>query len=170
MVNEVESALAGDLASHNIPGLTFTTNFLPADEVVIKANTKTTAASIASGPVPTPLMIESALAALKPKVAKTIASLGLAGGVALCHADSSLNITRREGDTAADSGGWSTVASRAAARPRQMVSTPVVQKAPSAFLALRKIKKKEEPEPVDDDWETAAEKIEDAPAEVPAES
>lgn len=170
MASEVESALASDLTSLTIPGLTFSTTFLPADEVVIKANTKTTAASIASGPAPTPLMIEAALAALKPKVAKTIASLSMAGGVALCHADASLNITRREGDAAADSGGWSTVASRAAARPRQMVSAPVVQKAPSSFLALRKIKKKEEPELVDDDWETAAEKIEDAPAEVPTSS
>ena len=164
MVNEVESALASDLSSHNIPGLTFSTNFLPADEVVIKVVTKTTVASIASGPAPTPLVIESTLAAIRPKVAKTISNLGIAGGVALCHADNSLNVTRREGDAAAGSGGWSTVASRAAARPRQLVTTPVVQKAPSSFLALRKIKKKEEPEPVEEDWEAAAKKLDDVPA------
>ncbi|KAJ9157374.1 NF-X1-type zinc finger protein NFXL1 [Pleurostoma richardsiae] len=169
-VDELNFALAADLAAAATagPALTFVTSFLPSDEVIIKAAPKSTVASVASAPAPpTPLSVESALAALKPKISKTASRLGLAGGVALCHADASLNVVRREGDSAAAAGGggWSTVASRAASRraaPATAVAAAAAErKAPSAFLALRKIRKKEESsEPLEEDWEAAADKLE----------
>lgn len=164
MINELDTALAADFAAASTglsSSLSFTTSFLPSDEVVIKTVAKTNLASIASSAAPTPMQIEAALAALKPKVAKAISSLALAGGVILCHADASLNILRRETDAAANSGGWSFVASRAAARPKQFVGTSVLgnKSLGSGFVALRKLKKKEEEEPVEEDWEDAAEKL-----------
>ncbi|ROW18208.1 hypothetical protein VPNG_00266 [Cytospora leucostoma] len=141
---EVDSAVAADCAAA-IPAehknnVTFKTLFLPTDEVLVKTTTKSTIASIASGAL-TPSQIESILTALKPKVAKKIASLGLAGGVALCAADASSNVTRREGDgSGGGSSGWSMVASRAAARPRQWAPAPVVNAKPgTGFLALRRL-------------------------------
>jgi transcriptional repressor NF-X1 len=148
-VEELESALAADLAAavpvEHKNNLTLTTSFLPTDEVLIKATTRTTAATIASGAL-APAQVESLLAALKPKVAKAIAADGLAaGGVVLCVADSTSvhHILRREGDGsgASGGGGWSQVASRAAARPRQWAAAPVIDaKVPgTGFVALRRL-------------------------------
>lgn len=153
---ELDSALAADLAAavpaEHKNNLTLTTSFLPTDEVLIRATTRTTAATIASGTL-TPAQVESLLTALKPKVAKAVAADGLAaGGVVLCAAavaaagpdpTSSPQILRREGDGSGGSGagGWSQVASRAAARPRQWAATPVIDaKVPgTGFVALRRL-------------------------------
>jgi transcriptional repressor NF-X1 len=147
-VEEIDLVLAADLAAAVPPehknNLTLTTSFLPTDEVLIKATTKTTAATIASGTL-NPAQVESLLAALKPKVAKAMSADGLAaGGVVLCAADpTSLHILRREGDGSGGSGagGWSQVASRAAARPRQWAAAPVIDaKVPgTGFVALRRL-------------------------------
>lgn len=148
-IEELDSALAADLAAavpaEHKNNLTLTTSFLPTDEVLIRATTKTTAATIASGTL-NPAQVESLLAALKPKVAKAIAADGLAaGGVVLCAvADAtSPHILRREGDGSGGSGagGWSQVASRAAARPRQWAAAPVIDaKVPgTGFVALRRL-------------------------------
>ncbi|KAK7741299.1 FKBP12-associated protein [Diaporthe eres] len=147
-IEELDSALAGDLAAavpaEHRNNLTFATSFLPTDEVLIRATTKTTAATIASGAL-APAQVESLLAALKSKVAKAVAADGLAaGGVVLCTADpTSLHVLRREGDGSGGSGGggWSQVARGAAARPRQWAAAPVIDaKVPGAgFVALRRL-------------------------------
>lgn len=154
-IEELDSALAADLAAavpaEHKNNLAFTTSFLPTDEVLIKATTKTTAATIASGTL-APAQVESLLAALKPKVAKAVAADGLAaGGVVLCTTDpTSLHVLRREGDGSGRSGGggWSQVASRAAARPRQWAAAPVIDaKVPgTGFVALRRLGAKKQAE------------------------
>lgn len=139
-VDEVESAIASDLKdlTSTHPILSFATSFLPTDEVLIKANTKATVASIASGTL-TPAQIDNMLTALKPKVAKAVAAHGLAAGVTLCTADpSATNIVRREG-SGEGSNGWSTVASRAAARPRTWAPAPVVEPKQTGFMTLRRL-------------------------------
>ncbi|KAI3401909.1 hypothetical protein diail_6468 [Diaporthe ilicicola] len=148
-IEELDSAVAADLAAavpaEHRNNLAFATSFLPTDEVLIKATTKTTVATIASGTL-TPAQVESLLTALKPKVAKAVAADGLvAGGVALCVADAtSLHVLRREGDGSGGNGGaggWSQVASRGAARPRQWAAAPVIDaKVPGTrFVALRRL-------------------------------
>lgn len=147
-LEELDSAVAADCAAAIPPehrnSVTFTTSFLPTDEVLIKTTTRTTIASVASGAL-TPAQLEGLLTALKARVAKAVSGRGLAGGVALCAADASSTVTRREGDGSGGGGpgGWSTVARSAAARPRQWAPAPVLggaAKAPgSGFLALRRL-------------------------------
>lgn len=149
-VDEVESAIASDLKdlTSTHPLLSFATSFLPTDEVLIKANTKATAASIASGTL-TPAQIDNMLTALKPKIAKAVVTAhGLAAGVTLCAADSSannINIVRREGSGEGSHNGWSTVASRAAARPRTWAPAPVVEPNQTGFMTLRRLGAKKKP-------------------------
>jgi transcriptional repressor NF-X1 len=188
-IDELDDAIAADLASAaaRLP-LTFTTSFLPSsEEIVIKATSKLTAAAIATSLAPTPQAIESTLSILKSAVARTVSRLGLvSGGVSLCHADGTGSITRREGDgpgagnavAAASTDGWSAVASRGswrrtAAGTNKTATAPAnlgEQRAPSAFVALRRLelkKKKAEKasrvvakeEPVEEDWLVAAEKL-----------
>ncbi|KAK4193410.1 hypothetical protein QBC35DRAFT_481511 [Podospora australis] len=176
-IEEINRALATELsaASRSGPALTFTTSFLPSEDVVIKAVPNFTAAAIATSLAPTPQAVESAVAALKPAVSKVITRLGMAKTVLLCHADSSMNVIRKEGDLAANTGGWSTVASswkrvaagKAPAAPAPAKSgTLALGRAGGAFVALRKLelKKKaaeeEKKEEVEEDWETAAAKLE----------
>lgn len=166
---ELDSALATDLTTASAStnnSLTFTTSFLPSsEEVLIKATAKTTIANIASGTL-NPSQVESLLTNLKSKILKAVSTSGLAAGVLLCHVaaaaaapsntttendnpalSSSLNTTniiRREGTRGGASsggpGGWSTVASRAAARPRMWApASPVVEVKPNGFVALRKL-------------------------------
>ncbi|KXJ95910.1 hypothetical protein Micbo1qcDRAFT_192794 [Microdochium bolleyi] len=163
-IEEVDKALKPDYAAH--PTVTFQTSFLPSEEVVIRG----------SGPW-LPTALENALSTLKTAATPKLKRLDLiksAGGVFLCHADSSLNIMRREdasGPGGRDAGGWSSVvAGKSAARPRQVVSSgPVLKPLRSKFIALRK--KPVEPEPVEDDWEAAADSMEgqgDGDGAVPA--
>lgn len=192
---ELDAALAADLgaaSSSTNNSLTFTTSFLPSsEEVLIRATTKTTIASIASGAL-NPAQVEALLTALKPKVMKAVSTNNLAANVILCHYAvappstaagventptisttsmpssenvNSNNIIRREGTTNWGSsaggggggggggpGGWNTVASRAAARPRTWApAAPVVEVKPNGFVALRKLgtlKKKPQQPPV----------------------
>lgn len=179
-IEEIDRALATEIAAAARSGLalTFVTSFLPSEDVIIKAVTKSTAAAIATSLVPPQQAVESAVSSLKPGVSKVISRLGLAKNVLLCHADSSLNILRREGDLAANTGGWSAVASRGSWK-RTVPGKPAAAapagggglalgRAGGAFVALRRLelkKKKEEEERkkevVEDDWEAAAEKLED---------
>lgn len=194
-IDELEQALTSDLAisSRSGPALTFSTTFLPSDEIIIKATPNLSAAAVATASSsPTPQTIESVLWTLKPAVARTISRLGLARAVSLCHADASLAITRKEGDGSGpggaglkDASGWSAVASRGSWRranpansaQQTATSTGGEQRAPSAFVALRRLelKKKEAQkereeeekkekeatgeEQVEEDWLTAAEKL-----------
>lgn len=156
-VEEIDSAIASDLKAltSSNPLLSFATSFLPTDEVLIKVNTTTTVASIASGTL-TPAQIDSMLTTLKPKIAKNVAGHGLAAGVTLCAADPSSKIVRREG-SGESSNGWSTVASRAAARPRTWAPTPVVEPKQTGFMTLRRLGAKKsaqaQPEPREEEME-----------------
>ncbi|TPX08900.1 uncharacterized protein E0L32_009604 [Thyridium curvatum] len=172
-------------------GLSFHTTFLPSDDkFVVKASAPgATAASVArSGPAPTPAGIETSLTALKPAVARAVAADKLAGSVTLCAVDDAGHVVRHEGDGSAGGAGsgWSAVAGRAAARPRAAPATGWAinsgGKLKSSFVALRKKAEmpreserererereeakakaaREQEEEVEEDWEDAAEKLED---------
>ncbi|KAL2023464.1 hypothetical protein VTK56DRAFT_2460 [Thermocarpiscus australiensis] len=169
-IDELDQALAADLGAAS--RLTFTTSFLPSEEIVIKATPLLTAAAVATSAL-TPQAVETTLSGLKPAVARTVSRLGLAGAVSLCHANPSLNIVRREGDAPAsrpnNTGGWNAVASRGswrrAAKQAPAAGAAVEQRAPSAFVALKKLelrkKKVVEEEQVEEDWLAAAEKLGD---------
>lgn len=172
-IDELDAALATDLAtaSRSGPGLTFTTSFLPSsDEVVLKAIPNVTAAAIATSLAPTAAAVETTLSNLKVAIARTVSRLGLAGAVMLCHVDASQNVVRREGDAAANAGGWSAVASRGswrrAADKAPSAGAASEQRAPSAFVALRKLEVKKKAaapaavvdEEVEEDWLAAVEK------------
>lgn len=187
-IEELDQALAADLAmaSRAGPALTFTTYFLPSDEIAIKATPKTTTAAVATASVtPTTQALESALSQLKPNIARTVSGLGLAGAVSLCHVDvadgpsssssSSVSITRREGDSTAagNAGGWSAVASRGSWRRTAAAAAAAGNKppgaagageprAPSAYVALKRLelrKKEMKKEAVEEDWLVAAERM-----------
>ncbi|KAL2184615.1 hypothetical protein L209DRAFT_735699 [Thermothelomyces heterothallicus CBS 203.75] len=169
-IDELEAALSPELAaaSRSGPALSFTTSFLPStDEIVIKATPNLTAAAVATSLASTPQAVEAVLNKLKSEAAKKVVSQQrLVGTVALCHVDPSGAITRREKDAgAANGGGWSAVASRGSWRKiasKAPVETTVAeQRAPSAFVALRRLevrKKKEATAPVEEDWLAAIEK------------
>jgi len=162
-IDELERAIANDLAAaaRSGPALKFTTSFLPSEEILIQAAPVSTAAAVATSLPATPQSIEATLTTMKPSLAKTIARLGLANAVSLCHADNSLNITRREGDKAAGSGGWSAVASRGSWRRTPTAPASGTAPVPRSFLALRKLEpKKKEKEAVEEDWLEAAEQLE----------
>lgn len=168
-IEEVDQALAADLATAAASGVKFTTSFLPSDEIVVKAATSTaTAASIAASLAVTPQAVEAAVVSLKPAVARTAARLGIAGSVATCHADDSMAILRREGDTTVKAGGWSTVAGKGMWRRTAPTSAAASaeKRAPSSFVALRKLAveprrepKGKEAEEIEEDWFAAAEKL-----------
>lgn len=166
-MEELEEALAKDFGTQ--PSVVFTINFLPSDEVVIRAASRNFANALSAS------ALESILSSLKPTVAETVTREDLARSVALCHVDTSLNITRRERGANASAGGWNTVVSRAAQRLaassasssslRMTLSAgadgkpEAEQKSGRITLGLKK-KKPVEQEPVDD-WLEAAEKMEE---------
>lgn len=156
-IEELESSLRTDLATQ--PSISFKTSFLPSDEIVLRGSGAWT-----------PQALEASVTALKPLVAQTVSRLGFAKTVSLCHVDPSLNVLRREADAAKSSaGGWSTVVGRSAARPAN-AAPPAPAPTRSKFVALLRPSKKNkveepQPEPVDDDWEAAAEKLDDVDGE-----
>lgn len=166
--DEVDAALASDLAAY--PLLTFTTRFLPSEEAVVRA-------SVSGGVwgAPTPAAVEAALATLKTSASRSAAALGLARSVTLCRADEGFNIVRREGGPSSSSGGasgsgpgagggWNAVVGRAALKKRAPTAENAAEdRVASSWVGLKKKApgKKVEEEPVEDDWETAAEKLED---------
>ncbi|KAK3694941.1 hypothetical protein B0T22DRAFT_87619 [Podospora appendiculata] len=175
-VEELDHAIASDLAAaaRAGPPLTFTTTFLPSDEILVKATPIVTAAATLVSSTPLPLAMASALADLKPAIAATVSRLGLANAVVLCHADSSLGITRREAPANVD--GWNSIASRGSWQrgkagssgraPGAASSSSAEQRAPRSFFALRKLVEKNKKSTVaatghevEEDWLTAAERI-----------
>jgi transcriptional repressor NF-X1 len=164
-IEELEQALAADLASvsRSGPAIKFTTNFLPSDEIVVKATAVMTTAAIATSLAGTPQSIETALSGVKQSLAKTISRLGLAGAVELCHTDTSLNVTRNEGDAAASASGWNAVASRGSWRRPAVQPKALPASTPGRFVALKKLGKKakeSEKVEVEEDWLAAADKEE----------
>ncbi|KAF9879194.1 NF-X1 type zinc finger [Colletotrichum karsti] len=150
-IDEVESALASHLKAHNT--LSFTTSFLPSDEILIRAVPVTSWGT-------TPSAIESSLASLKPLVTRTITKEGLAASAILVNADANLNVLRREGAAAgAGAGGWNAVVGRAAAQRRAFApAKPAETRSTSGFVSFSKLaRKKVVEDSVADDWEAAAE-------------
>ncbi|KAI1310320.1 hypothetical protein F5Y03DRAFT_345751 [Xylaria venustula] len=154
-IEELDGALRREYAAH--PTVTFNTSFLPSEEIVIKGSGSWTSQTL-----------EASLTALKPTLQQTVRRLKLAEDVSLCAVDESLNVLRREeGRVQGGSGGWSAVVGRSAARPKPVV-TPTSLPLRSKFVALKKeAKKKVEAEPVEDDWEVAAERSDHEEKDVP---
>lgn len=140
---------------------TFDVEFLPSEEVVLKAMTRTV----------TEQDLQQSLLNLKPALTAAIATKAI-GSIQLCHTDSSLNVTRRESDNSAGDG-WSRVAAKGAA-PRRLPQQ-TVSVGNNAFSALsgnkvtfakKKVEKaKPRKELIVDDWE-AAEAAEEAKEKV----
>ncbi|KAI1323224.1 hypothetical protein F5Y16DRAFT_350855 [Xylariaceae sp. FL0255] len=156
-IEELDAALKKEYAAY--PALRFGTSFLPSGEVVIKGSGSWTAQTL-----------EASMSALKPTLSQTIRRLKLADDVFLCSVDDSLNVLRREKGPTQTQGGWNAVAGRSAARPKSVSAIqPSVVPLRSKFVALKKeSKKKIEEEPVEDDWEAAAEKMDDVVEEAEA--
>ncbi|KAH8201581.1 hypothetical protein TruAng_004273 [Truncatella angustata] len=148
-IEELESVLKPDFATQ--PSISFAVSFLPSDEIVLKGSGAWT-----------PQALETSVTALKPIVTQTVMRLGFAKTVWLCHVDSSLNVLRREADGSKSTGGWNTVAGRSAARPMN-AAPPAPPPVRSKFVALLKPsrKNKVEEQPVEEDWEAAAEKLDE---------
>ena len=152
-VEEIDAAFKTDYAAH--PTIKIQPSFLPSEEVVLKGSGSWT-----------PQALETSLSSLKTAVAATIRRLDLAKGVSLCHVDDSLNVLRREENAQAKSDGWSAVIGRSAARPKPASTLGAASSASmplrSRFIALRREpKKKVADAPVDEDWEAAAEKLDE---------
>lgn len=153
-IEELGAALQKDYAAH--PTVTFHTSFLPSEEIVIKGSGTWTTQTL-----------EAALSALKPNLQQTVRRLKLADNVSLCSVDESLNVLRREeGRVLGSSGGWSAVVGRSAVRPKTVVA-PASLPLRSKFVALKREPKKKVQEPVEEDWEAAAERSENEGADAP---
>ncbi|KAI1172443.1 hypothetical protein F4777DRAFT_561610 [Nemania sp. FL0916] len=148
-IEELDAALGKEYAAH--PTVKFQTSFLPSEEVVIKGSGTWTSQTL-----------EASLTALKSTLRQTVKRLNLAEGVFLCSVDDSLNVLRHEENRAKGEGGWSAVVGKSAARPSTTGSPapPASMPLRSRFIALKKEpRKKLEEEPVEEDWEAAAEKL-----------
>ncbi|GAB7358264.1 hypothetical protein MBLNU230_g0415t1 [Neophaeotheca triangularis] len=104
--------------------ITFDPEFLPSEEVVLKALTRSLNA----------VDLQQALHALRQPLATAIAGKGY-GSLQLCTTDASLNVLRRESDSAAAGDGWSRVAAKKAA-PRWAPAVGSGGASSNAFSAL----------------------------------
>lgn len=138
--DEVGVALAADLAEQ--PSLHFKIEYLPSDEVLMRATVQYSSFMSAAG-------IETALRSLKKSVTDRVRGQEIAGNTFLCHVDSNNAITRREDFTRSDGvGGWSAVAGRAASKKESvpMAETSPVKGTGRRLLGLRKKRVDKEPE------------------------
>ncbi|MCJ1371696.1 FKBP12-associated protein [Loxospora ochrophaea] len=170
-IEELRADLAPTLDS--ALGIAFVISFLPSEEIVVKAHPASSATSISTS------AIEAALKTLKPALVSATASKTLAGSVSLCLLDPSLNILRREADSAAGgtaTDGWSRVAAKAASGMRFAPRKEDVG-GRNLYTVLgskaREKKKREEEEEarresVVEDWEEAV-RLEEAEAKVEVE-
>ncbi|KAK0392751.1 hypothetical protein NLU13_2246 [Sarocladium strictum] len=127
---EVTDTLQPDLAKAS-SSFTFSTYFLPTDEVAIRATAHYSSFLH-------PSAVEQELATLKPRLAETLGKTNLAGSVVLCHLSGAEEVTRREVKGQQDGSGWSAVAGRGAA----VVKKTVVEEKGTGrkLLGLRKKK------------------------------
>ena len=162
LLDDVRTHLQPVFQTSNV--LTFDATFLPSEEIVLKARPASSSTSIA-GPA-----MASRLKALKPSLMDTIVSHKIAQAAHLCALDDSLNILRREQDTA-NVDGWSKVAAKGSVTPRSApLRAAIGSKSVYTVLGskLKEVKRKKEEEErraepeVVDDWETAIEKDEEA--------
>lgn len=138
--DEVGVALAAELAEQ--PALHFKIEYLPTDEVLMRATVQYSSFMSAAG-------IETALRTLKKSVSERVRTHEIAGNVFLCHVDASDAITRREDYSRQDGvGGWSAVASRAAAKKEStaVAETSPVKGSGRRLLGLRKKRVDQAPE------------------------
>jgi transcriptional repressor NF-X1 len=106
-IEDVEAAIRPDLASQS--GLSFTTSFLPSDEVLIRATAHYSSSFL------TPTAVEQALQNMKPRLEGAVKRQDIAGNILLCHVDANEQVSRREDISRSDAAsGWSAVAGRAA--------------------------------------------------------
>lgn len=151
-LEELRSAIRPVLASH--PQVELDISFLPSEDVVLKASSARSGTSTPQAEHE----LESLLATIKIPLARQINAHNY-GSLQLCRVDSSLNVIRRESDSAAN-GGWSQVAAKAAAPRRAPTQQPVGTKSSFTVLESNAAKRKKKVEPrvdenVADDWEAA---------------
>ncbi|TDZ27106.1 FKBP12-associated protein 1-like protein [Colletotrichum spinosum] len=147
-IDEVDSALAPHLTAHN--NLSFTTSFLPSDEILLRAVPVTSWGT-------SPSAVESSLTSLRTLVHRTVTKEGFAAAAILVTSDANLNVLRREGATAGGSGGWNAVVGRAAAQRRTLAPAKPEARPASGFVSFSKLaRKKIVEDSVADDWEAAA--------------
>lgn len=146
-LDELRAAVASDPATAQIAA--WKIEFLPSEEIVVRA-------SLADG------VDEATLLRLKPAVTKVVLEQELAGAVALCAVDESLNVARRE-DTGSG-GGWSQVVKGAPMKKRVVDEwassgknsfTVLGNKAAAKKKEKEKGKERERQESVVDNWEDA---------------
>ncbi|OBT62918.1 hypothetical protein VE03_07891 [Pseudogymnoascus sp. 23342-1-I1] len=147
-LDELRAAVASDPATAQIAG--WKIEFLPSEEIVVRAS-------------PADGVDEATLLRLKPAVTKVVLEKELAGAVALCAVDASLNVARRE-DTGAG-GGWSQVVKGAPVKKRVIDEwaasgknsfTVLGSKAAGKKKEKEKGKERERQESVVENWEDAA--------------
>jgi transcriptional repressor NF-X1 len=153
-LDELRAAVASDPATAQIAG--WKIEFLPSEEIVVHA-------SLADG------VDEATLLRLKPALTKVVLEKELAGAVALCAVDTSLNVARRE-DTGA-AGGWSQVVKGAPVKKRVVDDwaasgknsfTVLGSKAAGKKKEKEKGKERERQESVVENWEDAVEAWEES--------
>ncbi|KAI0018313.1 hypothetical protein F4780DRAFT_751617 [Xylariomycetidae sp. FL0641] len=150
-IEEIDAALKKHYATY--PTVKFHTSFLPSEEVVIKGSGSWA-----------PQTLENSLTAFKPTLTETVRRLDLAKDVVLARVDDELNVLRREAIARSQGeGGWNAVVGRSAARPRPApATTPTTTQSRSKFVILKKEPKKKTQEgPVDENWEAAADKLQE---------
>ncbi|KFY26225.1 hypothetical protein V493_04220 [Pseudogymnoascus sp. VKM F-4281 (FW-2241)] len=153
-LDDLRAAFSSDPAIAHLAG--WKIEFLPSEEIVIRG-------SLADG------VDEATLLRLKPAVTKIVLEKELAGAVALCAVDASLNVTRRE-DTGAG-GGWSQVVKGAPVKKRVVDEwaasgknsfTVLGSKAAGKKKEKEKGKERERQESVVENWEDAVGAWEDS--------
>ncbi|OAF54480.1 FKBP12-associated protein [Pseudogymnoascus destructans] len=146
-LDELRTAVASDPATAQIAG--WKIEFLPSEEIVVRA-------SLADG------VDEATLLRLKPALIKVVLEKKLAGAVALCAVDASLNVSRRE-DTGS-AGGWSQVVKGAPVKKRVIDEwaasgknsfTVLGSKAAGKKKEKWNVKERERQESVVENWEDA---------------
>lgn len=157
-VEELRLAIKPVLAG--APELQLDISWLPNEDIVLKATSWRESD------------VDKTLSELKGPMARQI-NANAYGSLQLCRLDGSLNVLRRETDSAAN-GGWSQVAAKAAAPMRAPVQAPVGTKSSFTVLSSASTKKKkkaaEPAESVVDDWEAAETMEEEREKEVAAAS
>jgi transcriptional repressor NF-X1 len=169
-VEELRAAINPSLSTSGT-GLQFDISFLPSEEIVLVPLQQQASSERA---------LEATLANLKTAFVKALTTPNFLGRLQLCRVDDSLNIERRESDSA--SSGWSQVAAKAAAPrrdaprdslfsgPRNRNNFAVFSTAASKKKAIgeetgkaesSKVKRVQRQDSVDEDWMEAEEREEE---------
>ncbi|KAL3964157.1 hypothetical protein ACCO45_001161 [Purpureocillium lilacinum] len=140
-IEDINQAFAADFSTQ--PSVHFAISFLPTEEILLRATSNYSAFLSPAG-------MEQALTALKPRLAKTVEHVDLAGNILLCHIDANDHIGRREDLSKKDALGWSAVAGRAASRSG--TATPTEEPPTRGGRKLLGLKKKKVDKEMDKPW------------------